>query len=287
MSFADAYGGGGSSAAADTGGGSGASGMNEVARERTKVAGLIVQMTTNVSSFKRLVDTLGTSKDTRELRGKLNKQRENIGAMAKDASLAVKRLAQTVTRGGDGDDDARAQHVAQHQKLVKDFHAVLKEFQRAQRTCAERESTFLPQASPRTASYGANESSDEREGAHGASEQQALLMDSRRQELMHNEGEMEFNNALIEEREQGILEIQQQIGEVNEIFQDLAVLVNEQGQMIDDIEANIVSTAVRTKDAQRELTKADKSQKAARNKMICLAVVIAVVLIILILFLLQ
>ena len=249
MSFADAYGGGGSSAAADTGGGSGASGMNEVARESKKVAGLIFQMTTNVSSFKRLVDTLGTSKDTRELRGKLNKQRENIGAMAKDASLAVKRLAQTVTRGGDGDDDARAQHVAQHQKLVKDFHAVLKEFQRAQRTCAERESTFLPQASPRTASYGANESSDEREGAHGASEQQALLMDSRRQELMHNEGEMEFNNALIEEREQGILEIQQQIGEVNEIFQDLAVLVSEQGQMIDDIEANIVSTAV-LKDAQ-------------------------------------
>ena len=93
--------------------------------------------------------------------------------------------------------------------------------------------------------------------------------------------------ALIAEREQGIAEIQQQIGEVNEIFQDLAVLVNEQGQMIDDIEANIVSTAVRTKDARRELTKADKSQKAARNKMICLAIVIAVVLIVLILFLLQ
>ena len=50
------------------------------------------------------------------------------------------------------------------------------------------------------------------------------------------------------------------------------MLVSEQRQMIDDIEANIVSTAVRTKDARRELTKADKSQKAARNKMICLAV---------------
>jgi syntaxin 7 len=98
---------------------------------------------------------------------------------------------------------------------------------------------------------------------------------------------MEFNNALIEEREQGILEIQQQIGEVNEIFQDLAVLVNEQGQMIDDIEANIVSTAVRTKDAQRELTKADKSQKAARNKMICVAVAVAVALVFLMLFLLN
>merc|ERR1712216_282075 len=124
---------------------------------------------------------------------------------------------------------------------------------------------------------------------HSDSEQQSLLQSARgrRQELVRNEGEMEFNNALIEEREQGILEIQQQIGEVNEIFQDLAVLVNEQGQMIDDIEANIVSTAVRTKDAQRELTKADKSQKAARNKMICVAVAVAVALAFLVLFLLN
>ena len=85
------------------------------------MAGLIFQMTTNVSSFKRLVDTLGTSKDTRELRGKLNKQRENIGAMAKDASLAVKRLAQTVTRGGVGTRRRFARlESPRHQKLVKD-----------------------------------------------------------------------------------------------------------------------------------------------------------------------
>ena len=289
MSFADAYNSGGGGMAGGSGGGGGG-GDDDLARESKAVAGLIFQMTTNVSSFKRSVDALGTSKDTRELRGKLNKQRENIGQMAKDASLAVKRLAQTVTQideAGDG----RQQHVAQHQKLVKDFHAVLKEFQKAQRTCAERESTFLPQKEPvRGSTYGANDSGDppgSGGGGGGYSEQQALLAESRRQELMQTEGEMEFNNALIEEREAGILEIQQQIGEVNEIFQDLAVLVNEQGQMIDDIEANIVSTAVRTKDAQRELTKADKSQKAARNKMICLAIVIAVVLIVLILFLLQ
>jgi syntaxin 7 len=137
--------------------------------------------------------------------------------------------------------------------------------------------------------YGAYDEEMNREAVgHSDSEQQSLLQStSRRQELVRDEGEMEFNNALIEEREQGILEIQQQIGEVNEIFQDLAVLVNEQGQMIDDIEANIVSTAVRTKDAQRELTKADKSQKAARNKMICVAIAVAVVLVFLVLFLLN
>lgn len=46
------------------------------------------------------------------------------------------------------------------------------------------------------------------------------------------DNEITFNEAIIDEREQGIQEIQQQIGEVNEIFKDLAVLVHEQGAMI-------------------------------------------------------
>lgn len=46
------------------------------------------------------------------------------------------------------------------------------------------------------------------------------------------DNEIAFNEAVIEEREQGIQEIHHQIGEVNEIFKDLAVLVNDQGVMI-------------------------------------------------------
>lgn len=53
-----------------------------------------------------------------------------------------------------------------------------------------------------------------------------------RQEVLLLDNEIVFNEAIIEEREQGIQEIQQQIGEVNEIFKDLAVLVHEQGVMI-------------------------------------------------------
>jgi hypothetical protein len=49
------------------------------------------------------------------------------------------------------------------------------------------------------------------------------------------DNEIAFNEAIIEEREQGIQEIQQQIGEVNEIFKDLAVLVHEQGTMIGNL----------------------------------------------------
>lgn len=44
--------------------------------------------------------------------------------------------------------------------------------------------------------------------------------------------EVAFNEAIIDEREQGIKDIQDQIGQANEIFRDLAVLVHEQGVVI-------------------------------------------------------
>ena len=53
-----------------------------------------------------------------------------------------------------------------------------------------------------------------------------------RQEIVLIDNEIAYNEAIIEEREQGIKEIQQQITEVNEIFKDLAVLVHEQGIII-------------------------------------------------------
>ena len=53
------------------------------------------------------------------------------------------------------------------------------------------------------------------------------------------DNEISFNEAIIEEREQGIQEIQQQIGEVNEIFKDLAVLVHDQGAVIGELSLNL------------------------------------------------
>lgn len=50
------------------------------------------------------------------------------------------------------------------------------------------------------------------------------------------DNEIGFNEAIIEEREQGIKDIEEQIGEASEIFRDLAVLVHEQGVVIGEIQ---------------------------------------------------
>jgi syntaxin 7 len=80
-------------------------------------------------------------------------------------------------------------------------------------------------------------------------------------------------------------EIQRQIGEVNEMFQDLAVLINDQGQQLATVDQQIATTAERTHEGQRQLVKAERSQRSARNKCLMLwllaGVVLAVILIVL------
>ncbi|CAI0471068.1 unnamed protein product, partial [Linum tenue] len=141
-------------------------------------------------------------------------------------------------------------------KLAKDFEAVLKEFQKAQRLSAERETAYSPFAAQ----------------ANVPSRQEVVLLDN----------EIAFNEAIIEEREQGIHEIQQQIGEVNEIFKDLAVLVHEQGTMIDDIGSHIDNAHAATSQGRQQLAKAAKTQKSNSSLTCLLLVIFGIVLLIVI-----
>lgn len=146
-------------------------------------------------------------------------------------------------------------------KLAREFQTVLQEFQKAQQLASERESTYVPTGAtavlPTTPEAGEEVKQD--------LESQPFLLQQRRQELVLLGNEVAFNEAIIEEREQGIKEIQDQIGEVNEIFKDLAVLVHEQGVVIDDIHSNIEASAAATSQAKQQIAKASKSERSGTS----------------------
>eukprot|EP00889_Picochlorum_renovo_P008562 jgi/Picre1/35592/NNA_003053.t1 len=102
----------------------------------------------------------------------------------------------------------------------------------------------------------------DREGVESSSgvQEMAALVDGRR-----IENQVQYNEALIEERDRAITEITGQIGEVHQIFQDLAVLVHDQGEMVDDIEANLTRASNKTHDAHTQLIRAERSQRRARS----------------------
>ncbi|XP_043693917.1 syntaxin-22-like [Telopea speciosissima] len=243
------------------------------------VASGVFQINTAVSTFQRLVDTLGTPKDTPELRKKLHKTRVYIGQLVKDTSAKLKQASEI-----DQHSEVSAKKKVADAKLAKDFQAVLNEFQKAQRLAAERETAYVPFV-PQAVLPSSYTESEIDVGSDKSPEQRALLVETRRQEVLLLDNEIVFNEAIIEEREQGIKEIQQQIGEVNEIFKDLAVLVHDQGVMIEEIDSNIEGSHAATAQAKSELAEASKTQKANSSLACLLLVIFGIVLLIVIIVL--
>lgn len=235
------------------------------------VAG-VFRINTSVSSFRRLVNMLGTPKDTPSLREKLHAVEQNISLLVEETVARLKEETET-----DHLSSASTGKKLRDAKLAKDFQAVLLEFQGAQKLAQSREKAFTPNLlSPQSANQLPPLSANNR--LETKEEEEAALL-QRTHQLLEVENEALYNEAIIEEREQGIQEIQQQIGEVSEIFKDLAQIVANQGYMIDDIESNIESTQSATIQANLHLTKAAKNSKSSEYwKCIILAIIGTVLL---------
>ena len=83
-------------------------------------------------------------------------------------------------------------------------------------------------------------------------------------------------NALVSERARDIEVIARNVGKVNEVYRDLANLVEEQGVEIDDIEQNIIMSRERTEKGKEQLRLATDFQKKSGK---CAKVVIALVIV--------
>jgi syntaxin 16 len=89
----------------------------------------------------------------------------------------------------------------------------------------------------------------------------------------------------VQSRDQEIQKIAQSIEELGTIFKELAVLVIDQGTILDRIDYNMESVVEHTKTGIKQLEKAEKHQKNARPMrcIVCLSILIFVLLIILVL----
>jgi len=98
-----------------------------------------------------------------------------------------------------------------------------------------------------------------------------------------SQDEVDFQESLIIERESEIRNIEQSVGELNELFRDVAHMVHEQGEQLDIISENVEGVRDDTRGADVELRTASRHQRNARNKMCCLLLILAVVLTVVIL----
>lgn len=113
--------------------------------------------------------------------------------------------------------------------------------------------------------------------------QQQQVQQLEQQPRLANQDEVDFQETLIIEREAEIRNIEQSVGELNELFRDVAHIVHEQGGQLDIISENVERVNTDTRGANVELRGASRHQKNARNKACCLLVILAVILLIIVL----
>jgi syntaxin 7 len=227
----------------------------------------IRQINQNVSTITKIVQTLGIPhKDTPELRAKLRESIEDTRKLAMDTNRVFKSINQLQELSAD---DKKRQS-----KLRDDFQTCLEHFQEVSKAAATRAADLQPPRAAPSRSSGPLSNPTPYYDDGDNDEHQGLIETQKRQQLMQLENERDFQSALIEEREQGIKQIETSIHEVNQIFIDLATLVNEQSPMIDNIENHIDSAVSNVSRGVVELRQAAEYQKSARTKMCCLVVII-------------
>jgi len=238
----------------------------EFQRLATNVGTNVQKILQNVSSMQRMITQIGAPQDNQQLQNQLHQIQHYTGQLAKDTSSQLKELNSYPPEQAL---DPR-QWKLQRERLQADFTKALDNFQRAQRSAAQKEKDAIKKyknqgVPPPGEGGGANLIDIE----GGQNKTQLML-------------EEEQNLEYLQERERSVAQLESDIGDVNQIFKDLAAMVHDQGEMVDSIEANVESASIRVNEGTDQLRMAETYQNKARRKKVCLAATGLIVLIILI-----
>ncbi|KAF2982732.1 hypothetical protein EK904_008473 [Melospiza melodia maxima] len=85
----------------------------------------------------------------------------------------------------------------------------------------------------------------------------------------------------IESRHKDIMKLESSIRELHELFMDMAMFVETQGEMINNIEKNVMNATDYVEHAKEETKKAVKYQSKARRKLMFIIICVTVLLLIL------
>lgn len=210
---------------------------------------------------------LGTARETPRVRERVKTSVEETSDTFKDIGERLKKLTTWPDVGP-------SQRFTQS-KLSREFKATLTEFQQLQRQAIEKE-----KASASAARAALNEQTSPTEERSGFGQQQQQEQEQLR---LASQDDVDFQESLIIERESEIRNIEQSVGELNELFRDVAHMVHEQGAQLDIIEENVEVTHDASRGAHVNLKQASNYQKNARSKACILLLIMAIVLVIIIL----
>ncbi|XP_037046921.1 syntaxin-1A isoform X6 [Bradysia coprophila] len=165
----------------------------------------------------------------------------------------------------------------QHSTLSRKFVEVMTEYNRTQTDYRERCKGRIQRQLEITGRTTTNEELEEMlEQGNSAVFTQGIIMETQ---------QAKQTLADIEARHADIIKLENSIRELHDMFMDMAMLVESQGEMVDNIEHHVEESGRYTETARAELVKAQEYQSKARKKKILIGICLLVTLIVLIILL--
>lgn len=219
----------------------------------------------NVAQIQRMTNQLGSAQETEQLWEKLSQIQHYTNQLAKDTNRYVKDIAKLSQPTAQSEQRARKIQV---ESLTKDFSDALSNFQAAQRRVAEKERASVAKA--RTGMQMA--SFDDR----ASTQSDDQLINFAKQQAQAEAIDLD----VLQDRENAIRQLEADIQDVNVIFKDLGMMVHEQGEVVDSIEANVERATVHVEEGTQSLRKASELQSKSRKKALIIVLILIAICIV-------
>uniref|UniRef100_A0A673GVN0 Syntaxin-7 n=1 Tax=Sinocyclocheilus rhinocerous TaxID=307959 RepID=A0A673GVN0_9TELE len=257
----------------------------------------IQRITLLTNEIQQMMRHFGTAQDMTDLRQTLQEKQQKVNQLAKVTDKCMKDYsALPVTT-------EQRQRKIQRERLITEFSNALALFQKAQREVAKKEKEFV--ARVRASSRISGGDIDDGFGGFPSPFQRldtlilfvifmhknwnvclqlsasvCFFSEIHAQDQRYEETITEEDLQLIQERESAIRQLESDITDINEIFRDLGMMVHEQGDMIDSIEANVSNADISVQTATQQLGRAASHQTSFRKKIFILIAVLIVLAVI-------
>ena len=242
-------------------------GDSEYIRLSNCISSNIQQLTNKIAAIQRMVNQIGTNADVPEMFDNLQMVQKEANMIATETASFLKQSQQIEASPS----EARQRKI-QQEKLQENFSNALHKLQQAQRLAVEKERECVQRVRAQSLDKGFQDHRDSspiKDKSGGGDPFSGFQVQQ----------EADVNIDMIREREDALRQLESDIVNVNEIFKDLAIMVHEQGETIDSIEANVDHTHEHVEAANVQLQKAKSHLSAARKKKCCLILILFIAII--------
>ncbi|XP_069694905.1 syntaxin-1A isoform X2 [Periplaneta americana] len=254
--------------------------MDEFFAEVEEIREMIDKIQANVEEVKKKHSAILSAPQTDE---KVKQELEDLMADIKKTANKVRAKLKVIEQAVEQEEQTNKSSAdlrirkTQHSTLSRKFVEVMTEYNRTQTDYRERCKGRIQRQLEITGRTTTNEELEEMlEQGNPAVFTQGIIMETQ---------QAKQTLADIEARHADIIKLENSIRELHDMFMDMAMLVENQGEMIDRIEYHVEHAVDYVQTATQDTKKALKYQSKARRKkiliIICLLIVVAILVIIL------